>query len=156
MQVWLSKVVYLLGHLAHGNSFFLYREHWSLKLAYLRQVGALCAPHGCRAQSEDDGPRDEGVEGGVELGSDVGGVAEHADHHGPLALEALDDGRGQEHAGDHQGGVDDGQGPGAEASILGTENTRWLEWVFLEMSKYRAYKRRKAVSLLGKVRTKYH
>ena len=86
----------------------------NINLSHLCQVGALCAPHGRRPETEDDGTGDEGVESGVELGGDVGGVAEHAHHHGPLALEPLDDRRGEEHAGDHQGGVDDRQRPGAE------------------------------------------
>ncbi len=42
------------------------------------EVGALRAPHGRRAQADHDGGRDEGVELGVELGSDVHRVALHA------------------------------------------------------------------------------
>ncbi len=86
--------------------------------SYLGEVRALCAPHGRCSHSQDDGGGDERVELRVELGGDVGGVAEHADHHGPLALEALDDGGGQEGAGDNQGGVDHRQGVGAEAVNL--------------------------------------
>ena len=51
-----------------------------LCLDYLREVGALGAPHGGRAHAEDDGAGDERVELRVELRADVRGVAEHGEH----------------------------------------------------------------------------
>ena len=83
----------------------------------MREVGALGAPHGCRAQPEDDGGGDEGVVLRVELPRHVGRVAEHAHDERPLGGEAPDEEGGQEHAGDDQGAVGRGQGHRAQAVL---------------------------------------
>lgn len=75
-----------------------------------RNEGTTKAYHWGCAEAEDDGARDEGVERGVELGRDVGRVGELADDDGPLALEGLDEDRGEEHAGEDESSVDGGQG----------------------------------------------
>ena len=85
---------------------------------YLGQICALGAPHGGCAEAEDDGTRDEGVELGVELGGDVGGVAKHGDDHSPLDGQLLEQVGRHEHARDHQGGVDHGQGERPQAVDL--------------------------------------
>ena len=83
-------------------------------VGHLVEVGALGAPHGGRAQAKNEGGGDERVELGVELGRHVGGVAEDADHQGPLHLQVLDQDGGHEHAGEDQGDVDRGGRPGTE------------------------------------------
>ena len=52
----------------------------------LSEVGALGRPEGGRPHPQDEGGGQEGVERGVELGRDVGGVAEDAQHQGPFNL----------------------------------------------------------------------
>ena len=83
-------------------------------VGHLVEVGALGAPHGGRAQPQDEGGGDERVEGGVELGRHVGGVAEDTDHQGPLHLQILDEDARHEHAGEDQADVDRGGGPGTQ------------------------------------------
>ncbi len=55
----------------------------------------------------------------MELGRDVSGVAQHGEDHGPLGTDTVNDQTWDEHGGDHEGHVDDGQRGGAEAFILG-------------------------------------
>jgi len=57
---------------------------------------------------------------GVELCRDVGGVADHADAHGPLGRQEFDHSGREKHAREDQGHVDGGQRISAEASILST------------------------------------
>ena len=80
----------------------------------LVQIGALGGPHGGGSQAEDEGGGDKGVELWVELGRHVGGVAEYADHQGPLDLEPLDEDAGHEHAREDQAHVHCSGGPGAQ------------------------------------------
>ena len=87
-------------------------------MTYLCEVGALGAPHGRGAESEDDGAGDEGEELGVELGADVGGVAEHGEDHRPLHSELLDHEGREEHARDDERRVDHRQRVGAETINL--------------------------------------
>ena len=74
-------------------------------MSHLGEIGALGRPHGSSTKTKDEGGWKEGVELGVELGCDVGGVAEHTHHQGPLHRQLVDHDRGQEHAGQDQGGV---------------------------------------------------
>ena len=88
------------------------------KQRYLSQVGALGRPHGRGAQAEDDGARDERAERRVELGADVGAVAQLAAHDGPLAAEFGDEPRRHEHARHHDGGVQHRQRRHAQAVLF--------------------------------------
>lgn len=80
----------------------------------LVEVCALGGPHGGGSQAEDEGGGDEGVELWVELGRHVGGVAEDADHQGPLDLEPLDEDARHEHAGEDEAHVHRSGGPGPQ------------------------------------------
>ena len=104
--------------MAKKTNYYTFLQLIRIQFKYLREIGTLCAPHGRRAHPQDDGTRDEGVELGGDHGAEVGGVAEHAEDHGPLDGEDLDDVGGQEHAGQHQGGVDHAQRPGAQTVHL--------------------------------------
>ena len=84
-------------------------------MSNLCEVGALGRPHGCSTKTEDKGGGEEGVELWVELGGDVGGVAEDAHHQRPLHRQLVDHDRGQEHAGEDQGGVHHRVRPDAKA-----------------------------------------
>ena len=84
----------------------------------LSEVGALGRPEGGRPHPQDEGGGQEGVERGVELGRDVGGVAEDAHHQGPLHLQLLDEDAGHEAAGEDEAGVDCGVGPGPQVIHL--------------------------------------
>ena len=53
----------------------------------MRDVGALGAPQRGAREAHEDGGRDEGVVGGVELRDDVGRVAEHGGDDGPLGRQ---------------------------------------------------------------------
>ena len=53
--------------------------------------------------------------------TNVGGVAEHGEDHGPLNGELLDDDSGKEHARSQQGSVDHREGPNAQAVNLKKE-----------------------------------
>ena len=66
----------------------------------LGEVGALCSPQRRRTEPENNCGGEEGVVLGVELGGDVGGVAEDAHHHGPLHRHLLDQDGGDKHAGE--------------------------------------------------------
>ena len=48
-----------------------------------------------------------GLDLGVELGSNIGGVAEDGGHHRPLQCQLGDYPRGHKEAGEDEGGVDD-------------------------------------------------
>ena len=52
-------------------------------------------------------PERRGSDLGVELGGDVGGVAEDGGHHCPLQRQLGNDQGGDEEAGEDEGGVDD-------------------------------------------------
>ena len=84
-----------------------------LPVSHLREVGALGRPHGCSPESKNKGCGQEGVELGIELSGDVGGVAEDAHHQSPLHRQLVNHDGGEEHAGEDQGGVHHGVGPDA-------------------------------------------
>ena len=86
-----------------------------LPVSHLGKIGALGRPHGSSTKTKDEGGWKECVELGVELGRDVGGVAEHTHHQGPLHRQLVDHDRGQEHAGQDQGGVHHSVGPNTQA-----------------------------------------
>ena len=85
-------------------------------VSHLGEIGALGRPHGSSTKTKDEGGWKECVELGVELGRDVGGVAEHTHHQGPLHRQLVDHDRGQEHAGQDQGGVHHRVRPDTQAS----------------------------------------
>ena len=86
-----------------------------LPVSHLCEVGTLGRPHGCSTKTKHKGCGEEGVELRVELGSDVGGVAEDAHHQRPLHRQLVDHDRGEEHAGEDQGGVHHRVRPDAKA-----------------------------------------
>ena len=79
-----------------------------LPVSHLGKIGALGRPHGSSPKTKDNCCRKKCVELGVELRGDVGGVAGNADDQGPLHRQLLDHDGGDEHAGEDQGGVEDG------------------------------------------------
>ena len=85
-------------------------------MSHLCEVGAFGGPHGCCTKTKDKGGGKEGVELWVELGGDVGGVAEDAHYQSPLHRQLVNHDRGQEHAGEDEGGVHHRVRPDAKAS----------------------------------------
>lgn len=83
----------------------------------LGEVGGLGRPHGGGAEAQEHAGRHQGVEPGVELETDVGGVAEHAQAEGPLDGEPLDDEGGHEYAAEDEGRVYGRQTDRAEAVV---------------------------------------
>jgi hypothetical protein len=71
----------------------------ALPLGHLGEVSGLSGPQGGGPQPKHQGGGDEGVEAGVELGSDVGGVAEHTHHQRPLHLQVYQDDEIRNHSG---------------------------------------------------------
>ena len=80
----------------------------------LSEVSALGRPHGSSSHSQDESCGKQGVELRVELGGNVGGVAEDADYQRPLHLQHLDQDAGHEHAGEDQAGIHSCIGPGSK------------------------------------------
>ena len=80
-------------------------------MSHLGEIGALGRPHGSSTKTKDEGGWKECVELGVELGRDVGGVAEDAHHQGPLHLQLLDQDARHEAAREDEAGVDGGVRP---------------------------------------------
>ena len=83
-------------------------------MSHLCEIGTLGGPHWCCTKTKHKGGGEKGVELWVELGRDVEGVAEDAQHQRPLHLELLDEEARHEAARDDQAGVDSSVGPGAE------------------------------------------
>ena len=79
----------------------------SSPVRHLSEVGALGRPHWGRSKTENNCSGEESVELWIELGADVGGVAEDARNQSPLHCHLLDHDGGDEHAGEDQGGVED-------------------------------------------------
>ena len=77
-------------------------------VSHLCEVGTLGGPHWCCTKPKHKGGGQKGVELWVELGGDVGGVAEDAHHQSPLHRQLVNHDGGEEHAGEDQGGVHHG------------------------------------------------
>lgn len=67
---------------------------------HLGEIGSFGRPHGRGAQTQQHSCGDEGVEPRVELGGDVGSVAQQREAQRPLDREPLDEEGGHEDAGD--------------------------------------------------------
>ena len=94
------------------HRFWIWSIQTSKPMSHLSKVGTLGWPHGSSTHAKDEGSGKQGVELRVELGGNVGGVAEDADHQGPLHLQPLDQDAWHEHAGEDQAGINSCIGPG--------------------------------------------
>jgi len=115
----------------HDNGIHCLFRDLGIHLSHLRQIGGFGCPHGCSAHTHQDAGGHQGVESREELEGDVGGIAEHAADQGPLDRQFPDDQRGQEDAGDHQGGIDRTQRDCAQTILSvygGLQIGRTLEW----------------------------